>query len=138
MDRLPEMLATASEELADETGLPAELILAQGAVPSYYLAYYYLTSDKVEAQGIGKTRAEEVMEIERKLLDLYRDPKLVTKPGPDQSPIYAFLTKTGDVPSWNFCKYLIGKDGKVIVFFPSKITPESKELRDAVTAALGK
>ncbi len=80
VDRLPEMLATAADELADETGLPAELILAQRAVPSYYLAYYYLTSDKVEAQGVGKTRAEEVMEIERSLLELYRDPTLVTKP----------------------------------------------------------
>jgi len=62
--------------------------------------------------------------------------KLVTKPGPDQSPIYAFLTKGGDVPSWNFCKYLVGRDGKVIKFFPSKVAPESKELRDAIEGAL--
>jgi glutathione peroxidase len=64
--------------------------------------------------------------------------KLVTKPGPDQSPIYTLLTKTGNVPSWNFCKYLVGKDGKVVAFFPSKTTPESKELRDAIAAALAK
>lgn len=62
--------------------------------------------------------------------------KSVTKPGPDQSPIYAFLTKGGDVPSWNFCKYLVGRDGKVIKFFPSKVTPESPELRSAIEAAL--
>jgi glutathione peroxidase len=62
--------------------------------------------------------------------------KLVTKPGPDQSPIYAFLTKGGNVPNWNFCKYVIGKDGKVVAFFPSKVTPESKELRAAIDAAL--
>jgi 6-phospho-beta-glucosidase len=80
VDRLPELLASGSDELARETGLPAELIVALGAVPSYYLAYYYLTSDKVEQQGVGKTRAEEVMDIERRLLDLYRDPTLVTKP----------------------------------------------------------
>jgi 6-phospho-beta-glucosidase len=80
VDRLPELLASAPDELAAETGIPSELILSLGAVPSYYLAYYYLTSDKVEEQGIGKTRAEEVMEIERGLLDLYRDPTLVTKP----------------------------------------------------------
>jgi glutathione peroxidase len=64
--------------------------------------------------------------------------KLVTKPGADQSPVYAFLTRTGQVPNWNFCKYVIGKDGKVVGFFPSKVTPESKELRDAVEAALGR
>jgi len=62
--------------------------------------------------------------------------KSITKPGPDQSPIYAFLTKGGSVPSWNFCKYLVGKDGKVLAFFPSKVTPESKELKDAILAAL--
>ena len=80
IDRLPDLLATAPEELAAETGLPADLIVALGAVPSYYLSYYYLTSDKVEEQGAGRTRAEEVMEIERGLLELYRDPTLVTKP----------------------------------------------------------
>jgi 6-phospho-beta-glucosidase len=80
VDRLPELLASAPDELADETGLPRELILALGAVPSYYLAYYYLTSEKLEEQRSGKTRAEEVMEIERGLLDLYADPTLVTKP----------------------------------------------------------
>jgi glutathione peroxidase len=64
--------------------------------------------------------------------------KLVTKPGPDQSPLYAFLTKGGQVPNWNFCKYVIGKDGRVVAFFPSKVTPESKELRDAIEAALAR
>lgn len=62
--------------------------------------------------------------------------KLVTKPGPDQSPVYRFLTKGSQVPAWNFCKYLIGKDGKVIAFFPSKVAPEARELRDAIEAAL--
>ena len=64
--------------------------------------------------------------------------KLVTKPGPDQSPVYAFLTKGGDVPKWNFSKYLVGKDGKLIAFYPSKVAPESKDLRDAIAAALAK
>jgi glutathione peroxidase len=62
--------------------------------------------------------------------------KLVAKAGPDQSPIYQFLGRTGNLPSWNFCKYLVGKDGKVIAFFPSKVTPDAKELRDAIDAAL--
>ena len=64
--------------------------------------------------------------------------KLVTKTGPEQSPIYAYLGKTGNLPNWNFCKYLVGKDGKVIAFFPSKVTPESKDLKDAIEAALAK
>jgi glutathione peroxidase len=64
--------------------------------------------------------------------------KLVTKPGPDQSPIYGFLTKSGQVPTWNFAKYVVGKDGKVVEFFSSKVTPDSKELKDAIEAALTK
>ena len=55
------------------------------------------------------------------------------------SPIYAYLTgATGKEPNWNFCKYLVGKDGKVVKFFPSKVAPESKELKDAIAAALAK
>jgi glutathione peroxidase len=63
--------------------------------------------------------------------------KVVTKEGPDQSPIYAFLGEGGDLPSWNFCKYLVGKDGKVVQFFPSKVAPEAPELRAAIEKALG-
>ena len=62
--------------------------------------------------------------------------KLVTKEGADQSPIYAYLGQGGELPSWNFAKYLVGKDGKVIRFFGSKVTPEDKELRDAIQTAL--
>jgi glutathione peroxidase len=63
--------------------------------------------------------------------------KVVTKSGPDQSPIYAWLGQTGNLPKWNFSKYLVGKDGKVIAFFPSDVTPESPELRKAIDKALG-
>jgi glutathione peroxidase len=63
--------------------------------------------------------------------------KLVTKPGPDQSPIYAELQKaTGKVPTWNFCKYLISKDGKILAFYPSKVTPNDADLRKAIDTAL--
>ena len=62
--------------------------------------------------------------------------KVVTKAGPDQSPIYAWLGQSGNLPKWNFSKYLIGKDGKIVAFFPSNVTPESPELRQAIEAAL--
>jgi glutathione peroxidase len=64
--------------------------------------------------------------------------KVVTKAGAQQSPIYAFLGASGSLPAWNFAKYVIGKDGKVAAFFPSNVTPESKELRAAIDAALAK
>ena len=62
--------------------------------------------------------------------------KLVTRPGPDQSPIYKFLGTSGHLPAWNFSKYVIGKDGKILAFFPSDVTPESPELRRAIAKAL--
>jgi glutathione peroxidase len=63
--------------------------------------------------------------------------KLVTKPGSEQSPIYKFLGTSGHLPAWNFSKYVIGKDGRIVAFFPSEVTPESPELRRAITKALG-
>ncbi|MFM7734937.1 MAG: glutathione peroxidase, partial [Alphaproteobacteria bacterium] len=44
--------------------------------------------------------------------------KVATK-GSSQSPVYAFLTKDKGEPRWNFHKYLVGKDGKVIAAYPS-------------------
>ena len=63
--------------------------------------------------------------------------KVTTKSGAAQSPVYGFLGRSGKLPSWNFAKYLVGKHGKVIGFYPSKVAPESRELRDAILAALG-
>ena len=61
--------------------------------------------------------------------------KVVTK-GAGQSPVYKLLGSSGHLPEWNFAKYLIGKDGRVIAFYPSDVTPESKQLRDAIAKAL--
>ncbi len=63
--------------------------------------------------------------------------KVEVKPGATQSPVYRYLTdQTGDVPGWNFCKYLIGKDGKIIGFYSSKTTPEAlaPEIEKALAA----
>jgi glutathione peroxidase len=58
--------------------------------------------------------------------------------GKKQSPLYAKLTKTeptGDV-SWNFEKFLVGKDGTVIGRYKSKVAPENPELVGAIENAL--
>ena len=48
--------------------------------------------------------------------------------GDDQHPLYKFLKeKTGEDPSWNFCKYLVKPDGTV-KFFNSKVNPMSEEI----------
>ncbi len=79
VDRLPEILDGLEER--DDEGFPAELVRALGALPSYYLRYYYFTERILEHERSGaKTRAEEVMEIEAGLLELYKDPALDEKP----------------------------------------------------------
>jgi 6-phospho-beta-glucosidase len=80
VDRLPELLATDAAWLADHVGLPVELVRALGAIPSYYLRYYYETAQVVADQRDGHTRAEDVIDIEARLLDLYRDQSLAEKP----------------------------------------------------------
>jgi 6-phospho-beta-glucosidase len=79
-DVLPELLAEHSDELAVEVDLPVELIRAVGAIPSYYLHYYYRTAEVLAHQRTHRSRAEEVMEIEASLLEMYQDPALDTKP----------------------------------------------------------
>ena len=56
--------------------------------------------------------------------------------GPGKAPLYQFLTATQGEPAWNFHKYLIGKDGQVLAAFPSKVAPDSPELKAAIEAAL--
>ena len=64
--------------------------------------------------------------------------KVVTMRGPEQSSIYAFLGQSGHLPAWNFSKYIVDKQGKVVAFFPSEVTPEDPKLRDAISKALAK
>ena len=62
--------------------------------------------------------------------------------GKNQDPLYAFLTDEkanpgfGGAITWNFNKFLVGRDGKVVGRFGSKVEPDSKELVEAVEKAL--
>ena len=80
VDRLPELLAREGQFLADHVGIPVELVGAMGAVPSYYLRYYYDTARVVQDQQDGHTRARDVIDIEARLLELYKDQGLAEKP----------------------------------------------------------
>src|SRR4029453_6284659 len=51
-----------------------------GVVPSYYLRYFYAHDEVVRSQLSKPSRAAEVAEIERQLLEMYGDPSLDTKP----------------------------------------------------------
>ncbi len=60
--------------------------------------------------------------------------------GPEQHPLYAALSGKqspfpGDV-TWNFGKFLVGKDGKILKRFDSKVKPDSAEMTAAIEDAL--
>jgi 6-phospho-beta-glucosidase len=80
VDRLPELLADHGQELADRVGAPLSVIAETGALPSYYLRYYWAHDAVVAAERGQPTRAQQVAEMERQLLEMYADPDLVTKP----------------------------------------------------------
>ena len=80
VDRLDELLGDGVDELAGDVHITAERLIADRAIPSYYLRYYDDEAGVVAEAKTKTTRAEDVMTIERDLLELYRDPTLDTKP----------------------------------------------------------
>jgi glutathione peroxidase len=59
--------------------------------------------------------------------------------GADKAPLYRFLTSaTGTEIQWNFTKFLVDKNGKVIQRFESAVEPDAPEVISAIEAALKK
>ena len=79
-DVLPTLLAAHGDALASQVELPRRLLDELGAVPSYYLRYFYAHDQVLDEQREGVPRATTVAEIERELLEMYRDPALTEKP----------------------------------------------------------
>jgi len=77
---LPDLLAAHGEEMAEHAGAPLPVLHDLGAVPSYYLRYFYFHDTVVGEQRAQPTRAAAVAAIERELLELYADPALDRKP----------------------------------------------------------
>ena len=80
-DVLPDLLAAHGDALAEQIELPRRLLDELGAIPSYYLRYFYAHDAVLAEQAGGATpRAETVAAIERELLRMYADPALTSKP----------------------------------------------------------
>jgi 6-phospho-beta-glucosidase len=79
-DVLPAVLESFGDHLSQEIGLPRQLLQDLGAIPSYYLRYFYAERAVIAEQRHEQPRAAVVAEIEQGLLDLYRDPTVDTKP----------------------------------------------------------
>jgi len=57
--------------------------------------------------------------------------------GEDKGEIYRWLTSTGlEEPTWNFTKYLVGRDGRIIARYAPRTEPDDMEMVAAIGAAL--
>jgi glutathione peroxidase len=56
--------------------------------------------------------------------------------GGEKDDVYRFLTRGLEEPTWNFTKYLVGRDGRVRARFGPKVAPEDAELRAAIDQAI--
>jgi glutathione peroxidase len=67
--------------------------------------------------------------------------KVVVK-GEGQAPLYAHLTggegKTAGDIKWNFTKFLVDKEGKVVARFEPRVKPDDKQVTEAIESTLGK
>jgi len=83
--------------------------------------------------------AEEICEFCTSKFDV-SFPMLVkqsSKPGDEQGVVFEYLGfRTGKLPGWNFCKYLVHPDGTTVEFFDSRVDPEGKELTAAIEKAI--
>src|SRR6478672_12028270 len=79
-DVLPDLLDAHADELAEHTGMERSVLDDLRVLPSYYLHYFYDRDRVLEELHVTTPRATAVAEIERQLLELYRDPALTTKP----------------------------------------------------------
>ncbi|AFI84936.1 glutathione peroxidase [Methylophaga nitratireducenticrescens] len=61
-------------------------------------------------------------------------PSFVT--GQKANPVFQEINRQSEQPGWNFTKYLISKEGKVVATFPSKVQPSDKKLIDAIASLL--
>jgi len=139
-------------ELAGKVTLAVNVASACGHTPQY--AGLQALHDELKARGFsvlgfpcndfGRQEAGSAEEIatfcERNYgVTFPMFEKLVVKAGPEQSAIYAELSRTsGKLPNWNFGKYLVGRDGEVLEYFEPKVAPSSPALRAAIETALSR
>ncbi|MCX7845191.1 MAG: 6-phospho-beta-glucosidase, partial [Dictyoglomaceae bacterium] len=76
-DRTNEAFSKIKEFLSEEERKVLEYL---NMFPNYYLRYFYFREEKVEELKSKSKRAEEVLKIEEKLFELYKDPNLDEKP----------------------------------------------------------
>ena len=56
--------------------------------------------------------------------------------GPAANPLYQHLKQVAGAPGWNFHKYLIDREGRVVKSFSSRVEPQSREMISALESLI--
>ena len=88
----------------------------------------------VPSNDFGKQEPGADNEIQKFIQDKYNVTFLVASKekvkGDEAHPFYIWAKEaTGNTPTWNFYKYIVGKDGEIIDYFVSLTKPSSKKIK---------
>lgn len=137
------------KEYQDKTVVLINVASKCGFTPQYadWQKFHEKYGDKIAVLGFPANNfmsqepgsSEEIAEFCQKNYGVtFRMFEKIEVAGKEKAPLYNWLSNKNlngwndQEPSWNFCKYLINKDGKLTHFFESKITPENPEFLKAV------
>jgi glutathione peroxidase len=91
-------------------------------------------SDDFKQEDADEEKAAEICYLNYGVTFTMLSPTQVT--GDSANALFKALAEQSEQPKWNFNKYLLGKDGKVIKHFGSRVKPDSAELAKAIEQQL--
>ncbi len=91
-------------------------------------------SDDFKQEDADEEKAAEICYLNYGVTFTMLAPTHVT--GEQANPVFKALAKQAKEPKWNFNKYLVGKDGKLVEYFGSMTKPDSPKLAAAIEAQL--
>ena len=94
------------------------------------------SSDDFYQEAKNEEKAEQICRVKFGVTFTMLAPSSVK--GKSANPVFAELARQADSPSWNFNKYLVNSEGKVVQHFGSRVKPQSAELTGAIDNLLAK
>jgi glutathione peroxidase len=91
-------------------------------------------SDDFKQEAKDEAETADVCYVNYGVTFAMLSPSAVT--GSAANPVFRELGRRSDAPSWNFNKYLVDADGKVVQHFDSGVRPDSVELQQAIEQLL--
>lgn len=91
-------------------------------------------SDDFHQEAASEAEAAEVCFVNYGVKFPMLAPSVVT--GAKANPVFRELARQSKEPRWNFNKYLVSADGKVVGYYGSTVSPDSKELTSAIEKLL--